>query len=94
MMQHAVELTTRGHAVYVAFNTRSECAQWEKWRATHAPMATSIQFDTVSRLDIDWHTMKLRGAHENCRLLVDHYSIQTQFQAMLDMFHAYDLTEL
>lgn len=89
MMYHAAALAAQGRAVYVCALDRILCSVLERFRRENFPRATGIQFDTPEKLDIDWDSMTLRGAHPNCVLLVDHSVILQRFGRVLQMYHQY-----
>ncbi len=88
MVQHAVELAKQGRAVYVVMANDHQAQEFQKI----IPTQSGIKFETHLS-NLDWETMRLLGAHPNCVVLVDHYVIERRFSAMLEMLHAYDLTE-
>lgn len=85
MLEHAAELARQGRAVYVVFNMPAGPALREKY--------PDISFETQASLgpSLDLEHLRLRGAHPNCVLLVDHYVIERRFGRLFEMMTAYDV---
>jgi hypothetical protein len=90
MLQEAISLTGKGKAVYVIAHNRDQ-AEMLKQMAGRIGKTLGIKFETPSSLsNFDWETLRLRGAHPNCIVLVDHYAIEAKFAKVLEMLHRYD----
>jgi hypothetical protein len=91
MLEDAMEQARSGRAVYVVAATQAHSHTLEKAGGKEAH-DLGIKFETAHSMgDFDWRTMSLAGAHKNCIVLADHYAIETEFSAMLEMLHRYDL---
>jgi hypothetical protein len=100
MLQHAIALDQDGRAVYViAANKESAWMIFEMLRALYGgaiALESSMQVGGIkietpsSPGNFDWELMRLRGAHPNCVTLVDHHAIESRFNRVLAMLHAYD----
>ena len=91
MLEEAIEQARNGRAVYVVAATQAHVRMLEDMggKAAHE---LGIKFETAQTLgNFDWRTMRLAGANKNCVVLADHYAIEAEFSAMLEMLHRYDL---
>jgi hypothetical protein len=91
MLERARQLAQQGRAVYViAANQRHA----DVLRYHLGPDANGIKVETIGSVGIrlDWETLTLGGAHRNCIVLVDHYTIEWRFGAILDELIRYDLS--
>ena len=88
MLEHAKKLAREGRAVYViADNTRD----MRRLEILCGESKLGIKFETPSTPgNFEWEAMRLRGAHPNCVVLVDHWAIESKFARVLEMLHAYD----
>lgn len=90
MLDAAVKLAEQGKAVYVVAATMQHAKQLE---ATGGEKAAKlgIKFEAAGMLsNLDWNTLTLHGAHPNCKILVDHYAIESRFHCVLGMLHRFD----
>jgi hypothetical protein len=91
MLEDAVHKARLGRAVYVIAATTKHARMLQDMGGKMAK-ELGIKFETAETLtNFDWRTMRLSGAHKNCVVLVDHYAIEAEFSAMLDMLHRYDI---
>lgn len=92
MLAHAEQLARAGRAVYVVADTDRDCKRLQtQWLREGRPADLGVKFETPGTLgNLDWEAMKLRNAHPNCVVLVDHWAIESRFARMLEMLHAYD----
>lgn len=89
MLEEAVALSKEGRAVYVVAATMEHARMLHYM--TVRPVAMDIQFESAASLgNLDWHTLRLAGAHPNCAVLIDHFAIESEFAPMLEMLHRYD----
>src|SRR5690554_3869400 len=94
MVQDAVEQARNGRAVYII------CADpYHKQEIDHIvnnfilskTEKSNIKLETPESVgNFSFETMSLRGAHSNCRVFVDHYTIERRFRLMLEELHRYD----
>lgn len=94
LLEDAIRLAKEGRAVYIVaanndhiltlldmFDDLSELSAQE----------LGVKFETASSLStFDLFEMRLKNAHSNCVVLVDHFAIETRFQKVLEMLHRYD----
>jgi hypothetical protein len=87
MLAEAKELAKSGRAVYVIAATQAHARQLgEMMGADMHNLGIKIE---VPR-DFCWDQMRLLGAHPNCVVLVDHYTIEMKYASILRMLHKYD----
>jgi hypothetical protein len=87
MLAEAKELAKSGKAVYVIAATQAHVRQLEEMiGADMRNLGIKIE---VPR-DFCWDQMRLLGAHPNCVVLVDHYTIEMKYAPILRMLHKYD----
>ncbi len=91
MVDLAIKLSKEGRAVYIIAPYSSHARNIK----TMIEMKTKddnhgIKIEVGPPRNFDWEEMRLRGAHPNCRVLVDHHAIERQFPRMLAEYHAYD----
>lgn len=80
MLARAEHLAKLGRAVYVVFHDMVDAKSHE----TEERQALGIKFETFDSLPgLDFGTLKLRGAHRNCVVLIDHFAIEYHFAAIL-----------
>lgn len=85
LLEDAVRLAKEGRAVYVVFHNRERIPLDVGYYRE-----LGIKFETPGSLpNLDYHTMTLRGAHPNCVVLVDHYVLEREFGAVIDMYLRY-----
>lgn len=94
MLQYAEKLAKEGKAVYVVCNTVSSANNYKSSFGAAKAQQLGIKFESISNMEnsIDWKQMKLINAHENCKLLVDHWVIEQHFGSMLDLLHRFDVS--
>ena len=87
MLEEAVRAAKEGHAVYVVMADQRQIAMYRA-----SPRYKGIKFETFDglRLSLDIETLRMRGAHPNCRLFVDHYAIERRFGALIREWARYD----
>lgn len=87
MLEHAKYLAECGRAVYVIADTMSQVKELRR----RLPEATSIKVGTEGSVgNLDWQQVRLRGAHPNCVVLIDHHAIEARFGKLMRMAHDYD----
>lgn len=86
MLQHANQLAKEGRAVYVVVDPHMV-----KSIATQGSHS-GVSIETLGSLgeSFDWTTMRVRGMHPNCVVLVDHHVIEQHFSKILEMWTRYD----
>lgn len=90
LLAEATKLAEQGSAVYVVTATTQHARQLEVAAGEDAAKL-GIKFESMGALsNLDWETLTLRGAHQNCEVLVDHYAIECQFRSVLEMLHRFD----
>lgn len=40
-----------------------------------------------------WESLRFRGSHQNCEVLIDHYVIERRFSSLLAMYTRFDIQE-
>lgn len=95
MLQAALEQARQGRAVYVVAATEAHVTQLMEQLHELCPGWRQLGIKVESYLDLGTQlhlcpTPMLRGAHPNCRVLVDHYAIEHYFGHIVDLFHRYD----
>jgi hypothetical protein len=95
MLQEAIRLSNKGHAVYVVgADSRHAKLLQIALDTLSPPLDHGIKFEDAERFpSLDWNTMRMLRAHPNCRVLVDHWVIESRYAAMLEMLHRFDPTE-
>ena len=90
MLDDARAKAAEGRAVYVIAANVAEMRRMQQMLGQDA-RSLGIKFETAdSPGNFDWRSMRLRGAHPNCVVLVDHSAIEQHFAAILEMLHRYD----
>ena len=85
LLARAEHLARKGKAVYVVLYKKDETYETEERRRL------GIKFETFASLpNLDLGTLKLRGAHPNCVVLVDHFAIEYHFAALLHAVVRFD----
>ena len=98
MLIDTLRLCNGGRAVYVvAANERERRRLNEQvdtlGRASYQKDGKAfIKVETPESLgNLNWWAVSLPGAHPNCVVLVDHWTIESHFSQMLEMLTRYDL---
>jgi hypothetical protein len=89
MMQEAKRIAEAGRAVYVMAANE----QHRRTLLSEFPDAGSlgIKVETPDSLpNFDWRRLHSPGAHPNCVFLVDHFAIESQFPALIEMLRRYE----
>ena len=88
----AIKYARDGEAVYVIAANRREQGRLIVLLQdmTNDLDALGIKVETPMSVDLDWDSFTLRGAHPNCRVLVDHFTIEHWFSTLLSQLHRYD----
>jgi hypothetical protein len=88
----AVSYANKGEAVYVIAANSAERNRLLRllWDMVDDQLCLGIKVETPSSVDLDWDSFTLRGAHPNCRVLVDHFTIEHWFSTLLSQLHRYD----
>jgi hypothetical protein len=90
LLQEARRLSDESRAVYVVVSSESLVKAF----STEEFRRRGIKVETMASLGhLELETMRLRGAHPNSAVLVDHYVIERRFRPMLEMLHRFDLPE-
>lgn len=90
MLKDAVRLAQQGKAVYVIAADTNQRHHLEAALGV-AGRELGIKVETPQTAgNFDWQTMSLRGAHQNCKVIADHYAIEAHFRLLLDALHHYD----
>lgn len=90
MMQEAIEQGKRGRAVYIIVH-RADYGEDLRHRFPES-VAAGVKFETWQSLrNLDAETLRLRDAHPNCAVLVDHFAIETRYGKLLEEWARYDL---
>jgi len=83
MLQEARKLAEGGFAVYVI------CQNPDELKEIFGEPRLGVKFERwVSSLDPE--TLRLRGSFPATRVLIDHYTLETRFAAILKELHRYD----
>ena len=88
MLAEAVKNEAAGRAVYVVAANEHHA---EHLRGM-LPKGTTIKVETAHQLgNLEFKTLRLRGAHQNCVVLADHFAIEQEIgRVLLNELHAYD----
>ena len=92
LLEEAKHLAMAGRAVYVMAANE----QHRRTLLAEFPDAArlGIKVETPDSLpNFDWRRLHSLGAHPNCVFLVDHFAIESQFPAMIDMLRRYEKDE-
>lgn len=92
MLDEAARLSREGRAVYVLCADAATAALFRgEFVGRHAE-CLDVKFETPESLGpgFDWRTLTLRGAHPNCVVLIDHYTIESRYGPLLEMLHRFD----
>lgn len=87
MLAHAQELANQGKAVYVVASTKAHASDLQERLGPGSRVKVEVAH---MHGNFDWERMRLLGAHPNVTVLADHFAIERQFAAMLEMLHRYD----
>lgn len=92
MLKEAFELCQSGRAVYVlCVNAQHAKELKDIYMKRFNRLDSSVKFESINDLsNFDYESMRLKGAHPNCVVLVDHYAIEYHFKNLLEMLHRYD----
>jgi hypothetical protein len=96
LLKEAYSLASEGRAVYVLGHQESHASSLEFMFNQLFGLGESrrlgVKFETPCGLpNFDFRTMTLgRGAHPNCCVLVDHYTIESHYARMLQELHRFD----
>ncbi|WP_291015315.1 hypothetical protein [Hydrogenophaga sp.] len=92
MLIDAVSCAREGKAVYVIAANRQEQGRLQRllWELTDDQLCHGIKVETPSSVGLDWNSFTLIGAHPNCVVLVDHFTIERLFATQLHELHRYD----
>lgn len=93
MLKEAKRLADEGRAVYVVTRNQDQARRliFDFARANGVqPADVGVKIESARAVDLDWTTMRARGAHPNCAFLVDHFAIEEHCAAALVELHRYD----
>jgi hypothetical protein len=91
MLQEAEKLASEGRAVYVVGADTHHARILNAMFGGEKADRLGVKFESPSTLhNLDLRNMRLYGGHGNCRVLVDHYTIEREFAPVLSMLHRYD----
>lgn len=88
MLNDAVRKARDGRAVYVVAADGNQAKEFERRLPDDLGIKVEIWGGVSAQLDIQ--SMRLRGAHPNCLILIDHYAIERAFGPLLSMLHRFD----
>jgi hypothetical protein len=90
MLAEAKELAKAGRAVYIIAASKADARDME-FMAGDEMRDLGIKIECpASLITFDWERMRLRVAHPNCVVLVDHYAIESRYASLLRMLHRWD----
>jgi hypothetical protein len=95
MLKEAYRLASEGRAVYVLahnpnFAFELEC-KFDNMFGPGESQRLGVKFEVPGELpNFDFRTMTLKGVHSNCRVLVDHYTIESMYARMFQELHRFD----
>lgn len=103
LLQEAINQAHKGKYVFVVAQDNThrrdlclQCAIMCKGKITERTMKCypkkggQITFETPESVQIDWERMKVISAHPSCLVLVDHYTLEIRFSAVIDMWQRFD----
>jgi len=93
MLQRAHQLAVAGRAVYVMGANHQHALELEREFLRQYGQRCGVKFETTNINTFDWRTLRMRGAHTNCVVLIDHYAIESQLAGILEELHRYDAPE-
>ena len=99
MLTEAFKLAKEGKAVYVLAANHEHMYYMERVAdrlfGSGEASRLGVKFETPASLTtFDFQTMRLKGAHPNCRTLIDHWTIESEYAIMLKELHRYDAPPL
>lgn len=101
MLLEVIELSAKGHAVYVlcahkpALEITARLFTHLVWDLCRQKAPSSVKFETwesLGRSNVDLNNSRILGARSNCRLLIDPDFFEHHFSFALCGFHKYDKT--
>lgn len=96
MLQAAIEAARAGRAVYVVAADHNHVRYMldmlqDLIQVDDRRLLNSIKIETPVQLgNFDYMTLGLRGAHPNCKVFVDHFTLERLFPAIIQAFHEFD----
>lgn len=91
MLNEAIALSAQGRAVYIVAAHAAHAVALRRLLRREIGDRSDIKVETPDDLgNFCWETLSLRGAHPNCVVLVDHWTIESRFGRLLEMLHRYD----
>lgn len=92
MLQEAISFAKQGRAVYVIAGSADHRNQLEKRISDLCYGLTNlgIKVEYPAPHNFDWDYLRLKGAHPNCVVLIDHHTIERRYAAILHELHRYD----
>ena len=91
MLTEALEAAMSGQAVYIIASHRHTQEYMRELLAEMSPASDfGIKIEFPAPSNFDWESLTLLGAHQNCRVLVDHLAIEVKYARILDMLHRHD----
>lgn len=90
MLKEAEAAALKGEAVYVVGATKQHTEDMKKIFGKQKAEELGIKFETFKTVDVNWIDRSLQNAHPNCKVLVDHYAIESHFAPILEELHRYD----
>lgn len=92
MLEHAVQLSNEGKAVYVVAANELDALRLKQ---QVGPLVRGVKFESADLFpELDWGTMTMLRAWPNVVVLVDHYAIEQRIGAALEMMTRYDLPQV
>jgi hypothetical protein len=92
MLTEAINEASNGRAVYIVAADRRHVENLTKQLAQLGGLGLGIKIETPPDLsNFDWERLRLRGAHPNCLVLVDHHAIESRYARILHELHRWDL---
>lgn len=87
MMAEAQRLVAAGHKVYIIVHSADYGRDLAHKFGTHP----SVAYETFYSLpNFNRRSGRLVGAHPNCRVLIDHYAIESEYSELLIELHRFD----
>ena len=98
MLTEAFKLAKEGKAVYVLAANSEHMYYMERMAdrlfGSAEASRLGVKFETPASLTtFDFQTMQLKGAHPNCRILIDHWTIESEYARMLSELHRFDAAQ-
>jgi hypothetical protein len=89
MIEHAKDLSDIGYAVYIMAATHKDAGRIKELVGKDYQ---DIKVETEASLKgFDWNTFIAPAAHPNCKVLVDHFVIESKYPRALQELFAYDM---